>query len=313
MKQMLSTITSTASKLTGKTGLVIRKNSPELLIGAGIVGMVVTVVTACKATMRAEEVLDHHAEKMRMIHEAEIYQDEECPYPPEVAVKEKVVAYVQTGVGFVKLYGPTLAIGSLSVACMLVANRILKKRYLAAVAAYNAVRSSYNQYRTRVRERYGEDADYELRYGVQKEKIEEKVLNENGKVVKKKEDVEVISGMPSDYARYWGKYLRDGVLNPNWDENPQFNLMFLKAIQAEVNDKLHARGYVFLNEVYDMLGFEHTQLGQVVGWFDDEAGDGYVDFGLYSLNNRENRRFINGEENEVLLDFNCDGIIWDKI
>lgn len=312
MNELLTPVT----KFAGKTGLIIKKNSPELLMGAGITGVIITIVCACKATTRADEVLDHHAEKMKRIHDAEQFQDEECPYPPAVAVKEKAVVYAQTGLEFGRLYGPTLAMGSLSIACILASNRILNKRYLAVVAAYNAVSTSYEQYRKRVKDRYGEDIDYEMRYGVKREKINVYDLDENGDIIpktKRKEEIEVITDMPSEYARYWGKYLKDGIRNENWDENQEFNLLFLRGVQAEANYKLHERGYVFLNEVYDMLGFDHTQLGQVVGWFDDESGDQYIDFGLYSLNNRENRRFINGEERTILLDFNCDGIIWDKI
>lgn len=311
LKNLLTTTGNKIIRKTGKTGLIIQKNSPEILMGIGIVGVVVTVVTACKATLKADEVLDHHAEKMQKIQDAETYQDEECSYPPEVAAKEKVVVYAQTGFEFVRLYAPTMAIGSLSMGCILVANRIMKKRYLAVVAAYNAISTSYEQYRRRVREKYGDDVDYEMRFGVKREKLN--VVDENGKVTKKQEEVEIIEGMPSDYARVWEKYLRDGVLNPNWEENPEYNMMFLKGVQEEANIKLHSRGYIFLNEVYDMLGFEHTQIGQVVGWFDDGTGDGYVDFGLYNLNNRKTRRFINGEENVILLDFNCDGLIWNKI
>lgn len=312
----LKKLTADVSKMFGKTGLVIQKNSPELLMGAGIVGVIVTVITACKATTRAEEVLDHHAEKMKKIHEAEDFQDEENPYLPVEVKKDKLITYAQTGIDFARLYGPTAAIGSLSIACILVSNRILNKRYLAVVAAYNAVSTSYEQYRRRVKDRYGEDVDYEMRYGVEREKIDTYDLDENGNKIpktKRKEEIEIISDMPSEYARYWGKYLKDGIENPNWDENQEFNLLFLRGVQTEANYKLHSRGYIFLNEVYDMLGFDHTQLGQVVGWFDDDNGDQYVDFGLYSLNNRENRRFINGEETTILLDFNCDGIIWDKI
>lgn len=305
-------------KILNKGMLTVKKYSPEILMGTGIVGVVVTVVTACKATLKADEVLEKHAEKMNRIVEGEQITNEEGEeeviiYPPAVVARDKLVVYTQTGLDFARLYAPTAAIGSFSIACILVSNRILNKRYLAVVAAYNALSTSYNQYRRRVRERYGEDTDYELRYGVEWDKIEKKETDEKGKTKTKQEDVEVIDVQPSNYARYWEKYIRDGVLNPNWDENPEFNLMFLKAVQDEATRKLHARGYIFLNEVYDMLGFEHTQQGQVVGWFDDENGDGFVDFGLYNLNNRGNRRFINGQESTILLDFNCDGIIWDKI
>lgn len=312
VKDTLTNLSTKMQYAAGRTSIVVQKNSPEILMGAGIVGMVVTVITACKATLKADEVLDHHAEKMRKIREAEEYQDEECPYPPALAVKEKTVAYVQTGGEFAKLYGPTVAIGSLSIACVLVSNRILNKRYLAAVAAYNTISMSYEQYRSRVRERYGEDVDYEMRYGVKREKIEQKYTDEHGKTTKKKEEIEVIEGQPSEYARVWEMYLRDGVLNPNWDENPEFNMLFLKGVETEANHKLHARGYLFLNEVYDMLGYDSTQVGQLVGWVDN-GDDGFVDLGLSNLNNRNTRRFINGQENAVLLDFNVDGMIWDKI
>lgn len=310
LQNIVSSAGHKMSRFAGRAGLSIRKNSPEILMGTGIVGIVITVVTACKATLSSEEVLEHHAEKMKKIHEAEKYQDEEYPFPPAVAAKEKTVAYIQTGGEFVKLYAPTITIGSLSVACILASNHIIKRRYLGAVAAYNALSVSYEQYRSRVRERYGDDVDYEMRYGVKREKIE--AVDENGKKLKKKETVEVIDEMPSDAARVWGKYLKDGVLNPNWDENPEFNMSFLKAVQETANHILHAKGYIFLNEVYDMLGFEGSQLGQIVGWL-DEGFDGCVDFGLYNLNNRDTRRFINGDENCILLDFNHDGVIWDKI
>lgn len=313
IKQTFDNLITSSNRLVGRTSLTIKKNSPEILMGGGIIGGVITIVLACKATLKADEVLDHHKEKMQKIHDAEQYQDEECPYPKEVAGKEKLVVYTQTAFDFAKLYSPAVGVGALSVGCILLSNRIISKRYLGVVAAYNAVSASYKQYRERVRERYGDQADYELRYGVEREKIEETVTDENGKKKTKKSEVEVISSTPSDYVRYWEQYIKNGVLNPNWDPNPEFNIMFLKGVQAEANHLLHGRGYIFLNEVFDMLGFEHTQLGQVVGWYDDGSGDGFVDFGLYNLNYPENRRVINGNEGVIILEFNVDGIIWDKL
>lgn len=312
--ELISTTGGKLSKMVGKTSFVLKKNSPEILMGVGIVGIVATVVTACKATLQADEVLEHHAEKMKKIKDAEQFQDEECPYPAEVKAKETLVVYTQTAFEFAKLYTPTIAMGSLSIACILVSNKIIKRRYLGAVAAYNAISMSYEQYRGRVREKFGDEVDYEMRYGVTRKQVDIKETDENGKAIKKKEEVELIDGKPSGYARYWGKYLKDGIRNPNWDANPEFNLMFLRAKENEANVILQSRGYIFLNEVYDLLGFEGTQYGQLVGWMNNRnSGDCYVDFGLYSLNRGENRRFINGEECDVLLDFNVDGMIWDQL
>lgn len=98
-----------------------------------------------------------------------------------------------------------------------------------------------------------------------------------------------------------------------WSKDAEYNLTFLKGQQAHANDILRARGYVFLNEVYDMLGMPRTKAGQAVGWIYDESnpyGDNYIDF---DLNDERCSTFVNGYERSVLLDFNVDGNIVDKV
>lgn len=86
--------------------------------------------------------------------------------------------------------------------------------------------------------------------------------------------------------------------------------MFLRAQQQFANDKLVADGFLFLNDVYDMLGIDKTPTGQLVGWKYDElnndVGDNYVDFGIMETN-RETED--GGYEPVILLDFNVDGDI----
>ena len=93
--------------------------------------------------------------------------------------------------------------------------------------------------------------------------------------------------------------------------------MFLKHQQNYANEKLQKQGYLFLNDVYDMLGIPKTKAGQVVGWVYDEAHpdiyDNFVDFGIYDLYNEKARDFVNGREKSILLDFNVDGNILDLI
>lgn len=98
-----------------------------------------------------------------------------------------------------------------------------------------------------------------------------------------------------------------------WTNNPECNKLFLRRTQDLANAKLRARGYLFLNEVYDMLGVPRTRAGQLTGWVYDEknpCGDNYVDFGIFDLHNRD---FVNGFEKSVLLDFNVDGNILDRL
>ena len=114
--------------------------------------------------------------------------------------------------------------------------------------------------------------------------------------------------MYSDYARIFD----DGCTG--WSKNAEYNLMFLKQQQAYANTLLKNNGYLFLNEVYDMLGIPRSKAGQVVGWIYDEKnpiGDNFVDFGIYDLYNEKARDFVNGYERSIVLDFNVDGNVWD--
>lgn len=97
-----------------------------------------------------------------------------------------------------------------------------------------------------------------------------------------------------------------------WSSNQDYNRMFLSMAERNANDMLRAQGYLFMNEVYTMLGLPRTKLGCILGWVYDEKnpiGDNFVDFGLYEPRNAE---FLNGNDNAV-LSFNVDGIILDYV
>lgn len=308
----LAKITTPAAKFAGKTELTIKKNSPEILLGAGIVGFVGTIVLACKATCKADEVLEFHRKKIKDINDAKEVADAdpegEMAYDNEIYYQDKAIRYLKTTGNLAKLYGPTVAVGTLSLACILTSRNIMQKRYLGVVAAYNGVSAAFEEYRKRVRDEYGDTLDKHFRYGTTYEELP--VYDENGKKTKEKEQVEKTeTGMVvpnDDSCRFFDSS------NPNWDKNPTFSMMFLRGQQNILNDILHTRGHVFLNEVYDALGFSHTPQGAVLGWLDGE-GDDCIDFGLYDPNKESVRRFVNGVDNVIMLEFNHDGVIWDKI
>lgn len=111
----------------------------------------------------------------------------------------------------------------------------------------------------------------------------------------------------SDYARFFND------VSPAWTKDAKYNLMYLKEQQSYCNELLRVKGHLFLNDVYEMLGIPKTKTGQIVGWVYDENDpnlDNYVDFGLHDERNYD---FINGYTNIVLLDFNVDGNILDRI
>lgn len=308
----LTNISSTVAKKAGKAELVLKKNSPEILLGIGIVGFVGTVVAACKATTRADDVLEFHKAKVKDIHDAKEIADnnpeEELEYTDDMYRMDLAMRYVKTSGNFVKLYAPTIALGTLSLACILTSRNIMQKRYLGMVAAYNGISAAFEEYRKRVRDEYGDEMDRHFRYGAEYKTLP--VVDENGKKTGEKEKTENVDTglvLPNDdTCRFFDSN------NPNWDQNPNFSMMFLRGQQNYLNDILHTRGHVFLNEVYDALGFPHTPQGAVLGWIEGE-GDDYIEFGLYDQNKDSVRRFVNGTDNTILLEFNHCGVILDKI
>lgn len=290
----------------------VKKHSPEILIVAGIAGVVTSAVMACKATMKVNEVLAETKENINKVHDVMADQGiSEKEYSKEDSARDLAIIYGKAGVKLAKLYGPAIALGGLSLTAIVCSNNILRKRNVALAAAYTAIDTSYKQYRSRVIEKFGENVDREMKYGIKAVQIEEKTVDENGKKKTVKNTVEVVNPYDySDYARFFD------VGNPNWEKDSEYNLMFLKRQQAYANDKLKANGYLFLNEVYDMLGIPKSKAGQVVGWiYDPEngTGDNYVDFGIYNVNREAARDFVNGYERTILLDFNVDGNIWEKM
>ena len=287
----------------------VQKHSPEILMGVGVVGVVTSTVMACKATMKLNDILEESKETRDKIKEVENNPKYEDKYSPEDAKKDLAINYVQTGMKVAKLYAPAVLLGGASLGCLLASNDILRKRNAALSAAYMTVDKSFKEYRNRVTERFGEEVEKEIRYGIKAEQLETTVVDEDGNETIVTDTVKTMDPtLYSDYARFFD------AASPCWQNDPEYNLMFLKAQQQYANDLLRAKGRLFLNDVYDMLGIEKTKAGQVVGWVYDREnpnGDNFVDFGIYDMSKERVRAFVNGYETNILLDFNVDGNIWD--
>lgn len=303
-------IANRISGAVGRAGLRLKKHSPEILVATGVVGIVASAVMACRATTKISTILDQAKEEIDTIHHAMATEPLET-YSEEDGKKDLTIVYVRTGVQLAKLYAPAVLLGALSITSILASNDILKKRYGAMTAAYAAVDRGFKEYQSRVAERFGEETEREIRYGLKAEEIEETVTDENGKEKKVKKTVGVADGKDhSPYARFFDEWCE------GWKKDAEYNLMFLRAEQNYANDRLKARGYLFLNEVYERLGIPMTKAGQMVGWVykpDDPEHSNYVDFGIYDIYRSSCRNFVNGHERSILLDFNVDGDILDMI
>lgn len=279
--------------------LIGRKHSPAILLGAGVASMVTSTVLACRATLKLDEVLDESSGLVAQIRETqhENYSDHD-------RTKDLALVRVQTSVKIVRLYSPAIAVGVAGIVALGGSQHILSKRNAGLMAAYAALEKGFDEYRQRVLKDVGEEREHGYRFP--KETVTEEVIDSKGhtKTVEKK--IVGPNGY-SPYARFFDELCVD------WQRQPEYNLLFLQCKQNYANDMLQARGHLFLNEVYDMLGLDHSRAGAVVGWVIGDEGDNFVDFGVFDGSNPKARDFVNGREGSILLDFNVDGVIYDKI
>lgn len=287
-----------------KTGAI--KHSPEILIVSGIVGLVTAGVLACRATTKVQNILN---ERDASLGSVDILEDDEheADYTVDDAKKDRIIIHVKSGLKVARLYAPALALGAASIVSILAGHNILSKRNAALAAAYATVEGSFNEYRKRVAERFGEEVDNELKFGVKSKQIPETVTDENGKEKHVKKTVKVadanLGGSP--YAFIFDEQTARSV----YEADTEYMLMRLRHEQQYANDVLSARGYLSLNEVLERLGMKPSKMGQIVGWATGESGDGFVDFGA-KITNVDT---IDGAEEKIVLDFNCQGNILDLI
>jgi hypothetical protein len=300
-QKAVNVVTRTFFKGVGK----VKRFSPELLMVVGAGAIVTAGVLACRATLKLETVVEKaefEAELVKEAHKREEY-DTETAY-----TKALSKVYVTRALEIGKLYAVPLSVGLVGMGCLMGAHGVMRGRNVAAIAAYKTMESSFGEYRKRVVEELGEEKERDIRFGITEEEIPE--FDEKGKQIGTRKQAVVRPEGMSPYAKIFDEY------NDNWSHVPGQNQMFLTNQQNWLNDTLNARGYVFLNDVYKSLGFAQTPDGQITGWLrkdHEDSKDGNIDFGLYEIEKQAKRDFINGFEKAVILDFNVDGIIWDKI
>ena len=280
-------IPTTVTNKLGRHILKAAKHSPQGLFVVGIAGVIGSTVLACRATMKLETKLNDFTNEV-----------DELKSNPETKEYRRDMAYVyaKNTVGIVRMYAPAIVVGTAAIGALTGSHVTLTRRNTSLTAAYSAVAMSFDAYRDRVRAEIGDEKELSIR---------QDILS----VVTSKDGVVESVGFRdpnklSTYARIFDES------STAWVKNPEQNRIFVQCQQNYANDLLQARGHVFLNEVYDMLGIDRSQAGQVVGWVIGDNGDNYIDFHMF---HPDNAAFINGSERSIVLDFNVDGVIMNLI
>ena len=310
--------------VTKVPGFKIKKHSPEILVTVGAIGTVAAGVMACVATTKLPDVLDECQARKNELEDFKAKADEtneageiEVSYTDDDYKKDQTKLAIRNAWEVAKIYTPAVCVELASLSMIFASNSIHRKRTASLAAAYATLDSMFKEYRKNVCETFGEDIDHDMRYGVKHEKLEVTEMLENGKTKTSKIKTDYIDKDPndsmeiSDYAKFYDESV------PGWDDNADRNLTQLKMYQTYANNVLISQGYITLNEVYKIIGLKPTIAGQTIGWVYDPTDKNpltsRVNFGIYKKN-RANRRFVNGLESVILLDFNVHGdIINDPI
>lgn len=283
----MNKLVANGKRMLFKAGFKLKKHSPEILICVGVVGTISSTVMACKATLKAKDVIDE-----AKIDICEIKEDMDSEFIPEeekeASKKELAKVYVDTGVQLVKIYAPSVILGTLSLGTVFASNNILRTRNASLSAAYTTLDSVFKKYRNNVKETYGDEVDHNMRYGIREDKIE--MTDENGK--KKTQKVKHMSKDfdPEDLSLFMAK-----GTSVEWDDSEEYLMSSLTIKERVLDDMLKSRGYLFVNEVRHELGFDPVAYGQTMGWIFDTKNENLKN--EFSLN-------INWDEPYVQMYYN---------
>lgn len=280
------------TRLAGRAGLVLSKHAPTILTAAGTAGFIGTTILASKATLKVEETISEETALLVKVHEAH----EAGKLEDKDALHDKVILYTRMTTKLAKLYAPALILGAASIVSLATGHGIMLKRNASLAAAYAAVDQAFKTYKKKVESKFGKDAVIDALVSTAEEDLTKNELT--------MEAIAAVDGV-SPYGVIFDE------TNNNWSADEDLSMLHLKCQQQYANDILQTRGHIFLNEVYKMLGFPHTPAGAVTGWVKGN-GDDFVDFNIFEGT-------FEGEDDKGrtvtkwALDFNVDGVMYDKI
>lgn len=324
---MLEKIVNTLGPRVGLASLAIKEHQPEIFLAAGIGAGIASTVMLAKAHRKSEAVFEGVLGEIESVneyveeHNADATEENERlvrvanadpPQPvthqrslitPEEERKLLFPLYLESGKRAVILYGPSVLMGIASIALILASHSSLRRRNRALISTIALIERGFNEYRKRVRDELGEEADDRFYYGAEARSVNTVTVGEDGKKKKKKEKKNHI---PEEVSPIMYQRVFDET-NQNWSNTGDMNEFFLKATERYSNDRLTIKGWITLNSIYESLGFEASPYGAVVGWSKNVPGDDYISFGIdHDINMREgDTRFV--------LDFNVNGVILDHI
>jgi hypothetical protein len=296
----IKTIAKSISNKSALPLLKLRRSSPQLFFVGGVIGVVAAGVLACKATLKVEAILDNADSDLKKTKAAAELEE----YSEKDRYQDVAVVYGRTALALVKLYGPAVIVGAVSISALAGSHVILARRNAATSAALLALSEGFNKYRGRVSDRFGPEAERDILFDMREHTITEE--GPDGPVTK------TIKTVGPESSAFYARLFDEN--SKNWKREHLANQLFLKCQENWANMLLQAQGYLFLNDVYKSLGIAPSAAGQKVGWvLNGGNSDNYVDFGIFEFDKQGGIDFINGDSLSVWINPNVDGEVYQHL
>lgn len=285
----------------------ISKHAPTILSITASAGVIATGYLAWKAGTRFEDVEGRDWDRRKeCLRNADTIPDEDVP---KIERKNRILFILDT----VRTVAPAAIVGAATITMIYFSNSISKKRLAAMGAAYATLQTAFDGYKRTMVEALGKESV---------DKILEPKLPNVGKTAEEilssdnKSDAANVADAVVNSIKALSPYARIIAEESStcWDPNEDYTSQNIAAVQLWANRRLERKGHLFLNEVFDQLGLSRTREGAVVGWLKNGEGDNYVSFGdfdasIYRVPSDDYTRI----DSNFIVDFNVDGLIWDRI
>ena len=304
-------VISVVKNVGARVAVKLADNAPTILVVTGTAAMALGAVLAVKQTAGADDILDDHKERMKAIVERRKRAEEKKEYyPVETQRLDTVKEFFKTGGKFVKLYSPAIIAEIVGATMIFTGHHILAQRHLAAVASYAAAQKSYDDYRERIIEEYGEEADAKALTGMHKESVT--TMDENGGETVTDYDNAIDPESVDQFS-----VLYDDMYSTSWTPNAVTNMAQIKAVEEYYNNIFEARKFIRYEDVlrdlgiWDRLPIEKQKIFVGKGWVWG-CGDNHISLGIFDVNKPmtdARKEFIMGYEPSILIVPNLDGDI----
>lgn len=301
-----------------KLAMKAQKNAPTLLTIGGLVLIGGGAVLTWRAALKTKDILEEREEQLKK--QEEVIAKHSDTYSEQEQQHDRDVINIQTGFAVAKTVLPPVAMFAAGAFMIGKGHSILSKRYAAATGALNTVTSLFDEYRQKVVDTEGKEKDLFYRYGITDEKVPVEEVDESGKKHKVKKDVyqKPEGGIGSEDATLDYAFFDES--SSNWEKNSYYNLQFIDGTMKACQRFLDIHGWITMDRVLEKLGIWFPEgdprniIAHQIGWVKNgKRSGGHIDFGIFNVHEDAKRAFVNGYEPSVLLEFNHDGYILDKI